>query len=288
MSRLFEFRFIILAPAIFFILLIGLYPFVNLLITSFQNITMFADDTSYSGFIHYERLFQDGRFWGAVMRTLLFTLVALPIQIALGLGMAFLFLNKMPFKQVLIAIILLPTVISPIVAGSTWRLMFDNRFGPINQILGWITGTDVELLWTVNLDLVWPAILVADVWQWTPFMFLLLLTALSGVDEEQLEAASIDGASKFRIFRLIILPAIMPVMAVAILIRGLDLVRLFDIVWTMTQGGPGTHTETISVYAYQVAFREFDVSYSAAFALIIIVVLTILVLGFLRLVEVER
>lgn len=288
MTRIFQFRYLILAPAIFFILLIGLYPFLKLLITSFQNITMFADDYGFAGFVHYARLFEDGRFWASVLRTIAFTAVALPVELGLGLAMAYLFLEKIPLKQVFVALILLPTVISPIVAGSTWRLMFDNRFGPINQIIGWFTGREVELLWTVDTSLVWPAILIADVWQWTPFMFLFLLTALSAVDQEQIEAASIDGASRLRTFYFIVLPAITPVMAIAVLIRGLDLVRIFDIVWTMTQGGPGTRTETISVYAYQMAFREFEVSYSAAFALVIIVVLTAMVLAFLRMVEVER
>ncbi|MAS06596.1 MAG: sugar ABC transporter permease [Ahrensia sp.] len=288
MTRIFQFRYLILAPAIFFILLIGLYPFLKLLITSFQNITMFADDYGFAGFVHYARLMDDGRFWASVLRTVVFTAIALPIELGLGLAMAYLFLERIPLKQVFVALILLPTVISPIVAGSTWRLMFDNRFGPINQIIGWFAGHEVKLLWTVDTSLAWPAILIADVWQWTPFMFLFLLTALSAVDQEQIEAASLDGASRWRTFRYIVLPAITPVMAIAMLIRGLDLFRIFDIVWTMTQGGPGTLTETISVYAYQMAFREFDVSYSAAFALAIIVVLTGVVLTFLRMVEVER
>jgi len=288
MTRIFQFRYLILAPAIFFILLIGLYPFLKLLITSFQNITMFADDYGFAGFVHYARLMDDGRFWASVLRTVVFTAIALPIELGLGLAMAYLFLERVPLKQVFVALILLPTVISPIVAGSTWRLMFDNRFGPINQIIGWFAGHEVKLLWTVDTSLAWPAILIADVWQWTPFMFLFLLTALSAVDQEQIEAASLDGASRWRTFRYIVLPAITPVMAIAMLIRGLDLFRIFDIVWTMTQGGPGTLTETISVYAYQMAFREFDVSYSAAFALAIIVVLTGVVLSFLRMVEVER
>ena len=288
MTRILQFRYLILAPAIFFILLIGLYPFLKLLITSFQNITMFADDYGFAGFVHYARLMEDERFWSSLLRTIVFTTVALPIELGLGLAMAYLFLERVPLKQVFVALILLPTVISPIVAGSTWRLMFDNRFGPINQIVGWFAGHEVKLLWTVDTSLAWPAILIADVWQWTPFMFLFLLTALSAVDQEQIEAASLDGASRWRTFRYIVLPAITPVMAIAMLIRGLDLFRIFDIVWTMTQGGPGTLTETISVYAYQMAFREFDVSYSAAFALAIIVVLTGVVLTFLRMVEVER
>ena len=206
----------------------------------------------------------------------------------LGYLLAILFLENMPFKRVFVAVLLLPTVISPIVAGSTWRLMFDHRFGPINQIISWIAGEEVKLLWTVDPFLVWPAILVAEIWQWTPFMFLILLAALSNLDKEQLEAAKIDGASHWLTFRKIVLPAIMPVLIIAILIRALDLFRVFDVIWTMTGGGPGTRTETITIYAYQMAFREFEISYSSAIALLVIVALTILVISALRRVEIAR
>jgi multiple sugar transport system permease protein len=214
--------------------------------------------------------------------------IALPIELVLGFLLALLFLEKLPFKQTLVAIILLPTIISPIVAGSTWRMMLDQRFGPINQIIGWLAGGEVKLLWTVETALVWPAILIAEVWQWTPFMFLLLLAALSNVDQEQLEAAQIDGASRWMTFRRIVLPAILPVMFIAVLIRALDLFRVFDVIWTMTQGGPGTFTETISIYAYKMAFREFEISYSAAIAFLVIFILTGIVVWALRRVEVAR
>lgn len=282
------FKYALLAPAIFLILFIGLFPFLQLIVTSFQNITMFEEDYSFNGFIHFARLFQDERLWGSILHTAVFTAVALPIELVLGFVLALLFLEYVPFKRTFIAIILLPTVISPIVAGATWRLMFDQRFGPINQVIGWFAGREVEILWTIQPLLVWPAILTAEVWQWTPFMFLLLLAALSNVDKEQLEAASIDGAGWWMVLRRVVLPAIMPVMFIAVLIRALDLVRLFDVVWTMTQGGPGTMTETISIYAYQTAFREFDISYSAAIAFLVILVLTIVVLAVLRRVELTR
>ncbi len=281
-------KYLLLAPAIFLILFVGLFPFLQLAVTSFQNITMFEEDYSFSGFIHFSRLFQDVRLWKSLLHTAIFTAVALPIELVLGFVLALLFLEHVPFKRTFIAIILLPTVISPIVAGATWRLMFDQRFGPINQIIGWIVGRDVKILWTIEPLLVWPAILTAEVWQWTPFMFLLLLAALSNVDREQLEAASIDGAGWWMTLRRVVLPAIMPVMFIAILIRALDLVRLFDVVWTMTQGGPGTRTETISIYAYQMAFREFEISYSAAIAFLVIFSLTVIVLTVLRRVEVTR
>jgi len=282
------FKYLLIAPAVFVILLIGLYPLIKLIVTSFQNISLFDNDTSYQGFINYARLFEDGRLWESLLHTIVFTVIALPIELVLGFLLALLFLEKLPFKQTLVAIILLPTIISPIVAGSTWRMMLDQRFGPINQIIGWLAGGEVKLLWTVETALVWPAILIAEVWQWTPFMFLLLLAALSNVDKEQLEAAQIDGASRWMTFRRIVLPAILPVMFIAMLIRALDLFRVFDVIWTMTQGGPGTFTETISIYAYKMAFREFEISYSAAIAFLVIFILTGIVVWALRRVEVAR
>ncbi|MGI9522353.1 MAG: carbohydrate ABC transporter permease [Hyphomicrobiaceae bacterium] len=287
-DREWVFKYTLIAPAVFVILLIGLYPFIKLIVTSFQNISMFDNDTSFQGFINYARLFDDGRLWESLLHTVVFTIVALPIELVLGYLLALLFLEKLPFKQTLIAIILLPTIISPIVAGSIWRLMFDQRFGPVNQIIGWFAGGEVTMLWTVDPLLVWPAILIAEVWQWTPFMFLLLLAALSNVDKEQLEAAQIDGASWWMTFRRIVLPAIMPVMFIAVLIRALDLFRVFDVIWTMTQGGPGTFTETISIYAYQMAFREFEISYSSAIAFLVILILTVIVIWALRRVEISR
>jgi multiple sugar transport system permease protein len=187
-----------------------------------------------------------------------------------------------------VALLVLPVVISPIIAGATWRLMFDNHFGPINQILSWIAGEDVAILWTVNPGFVYPAILIAEIWQWTPFMFLLLLAALSNVDPSLTEAARIDGAGFWTAFFRIMLPMIKPVVYIALLIRALDLFRLFDVVWSLTQGGPGTMTETISIYTYVQGFRQFEVSYAAAIAVMVIVMLSVLVMWALKRVEIAR
>jgi multiple sugar transport system permease protein len=137
-------------------------------------------------------------------------------------------------------------------------------------------------LWTVNPDLVYPAIVFCEVWQWTPFMFLILLAALSNVDKSLTEAAAIDGAGYWRTFFKIVLPQIWPVMAVAILIRGLDLVRIFDIIWALTAGGPGTMSETISVYTYIQGFQQFETSYTAAIAFLVILILTVIVVWSIR------
>jgi multiple sugar transport system permease protein len=215
----------------------------------------------------------------------LITAIALPLELVLGYLLAQLFLEKMPGRQVLIALLVLPTVLSPIVAGATWRLMFDVRFGPVGQIVSFLAGSPVSMLWTVNPNLVYPAIIICEVWQWTPFMFLLLLAALSNVDQSQLEAAELDGASYWRVLRQIIVPAIKPVIAVAVLIRGLDLFRIFDIIWALTQGGPGTRTETVSLYTYVIGFVQFDTSYTAAVAFLVIAILTVVVTWVLRRME---
>jgi multiple sugar transport system permease protein len=270
------------------LLLIGVFPLVYLLVVSFQGITMTETDTGFVGLRNYSMLFQDSRLWQALLHTVIFTAIALPIELILGLLLAQLFLDQLPGRQIFIALLVLPVVVSPIVSGATWSLMFDHRFGPINQIIGWIVGRETILLWTINPDLVYPAIIAAEVWQWTPFMFLLLLAALANVDASQLEAAAIDGAGYWRMFLRIVLPAIWPVMAIAILIRGLDLFRLFDIIWALTKGGPGTRTESISTFTYVKGFQQFETSYTAAVALLIIALLSVVVFMALKRVELSR
>jgi multiple sugar transport system permease protein len=283
-----NFKYLLVAPSIFVLLLIGIFPLIYLIVVSFQGVTMTEMDTSFQGARNYRLLIQDSRLWESLWHTLVFTAIALPIELVLGLAIAQLFVDKLPGRQVFIALLVLPVMVSPIVSGATWALLFDNRFGPINQVLSWISGQEVTLLWTVKPELVYPAIIAAEVWQWTPFMFLLLLAALTAVDKSQLEAAAIDGAGWWRTFFKIVLPAIWPVMAIAILIRALDLFRLFDIVWALTKGGPGTMTETISIFTYVKGFQQFETSYTAAVALLIIVLLSIVVLAALRRVELAR
>lgn len=283
-----NFKYLMIAPAVLVILLIGLFPVVYTLIVSMQNLTMMDEDTSFHGLLHYRQLMGDARFWQALLHTFIFVAVALPAELLLGLALAYLFLERMPGRQVFVALLVLPVVTSPIIAGATWRLLFDNRFGPINQVLGWIAGEPVTILWTVDPNFVYPAILIAEIWQWTPFMFLLLLAALTNVDQSQIEAAELDGAGFWRRFRTIVLPAIWPVMAIAVLIRALDLFRLFDVVWALTRGGPGTRTETISIYAYVMGFQQFETSYTAAMAFVVIVILAVTVTLALRRMEIVR
>ena len=282
------FKYVLIAPAVFILLLMGIFPLLYAVVVSFQRLSLSDQITDFQGLLNYSRLVHDMRFWNAVLHTGIITAVALPIQLALGLLLASHFLFDRPLKRLFVALLIIPAVISPMVAGSMWRLMFDDRYGPINQIIGWIVGERVSILWTIKPGLAYPAIIVCDVWQWTPFMFIILLAALANVDQEQLDAAAIDGASRWQAFRHVTLPAIWPVMMIALLIRGLDLIRVFDIVWQLTRGGPGTATETISIYAYLRGFHEFDTSYVGAMLVVLIIGLSALLIMALKRMEIAR
>ncbi|QEX24372.1 binding-protein-dependent transport systems inner membrane component [Hypericibacter adhaerens] len=283
-----NFKYLIVAPAILVLLLVGLFPLIYSAVVSFQGIGMIDQDTSFQGLLNYKALFRDARLWESLAHTLIFTAVALPIELALGLLLAHLFLEKLPGRALFIALLTLPTMISPIVSGATWRLLFDHHFGPINQIIAWFAGHQVPIIWIVNPNTVYPAILICEIWQWTPFMFLILLAALSNVDKSLLEAAELDGAPYRTVFRRIVLPAIWPVMSVALMIRGLELMRLFDIIWALTRGGPGTMTETVSIYTYVQGFEQFEISYTAAIAFLVIILLTAVVMWLLKRMEIAR
>jgi multiple sugar transport system permease protein len=279
---------IFVGPAVFVMLLVGLFPFLWAVAISFQNVTGSNPGGEWVGFANYQKLFSDARVWAALGRTLAILAVALPLELVLGLLLALHFQADRPLKRLFVALLVLPAVVSPMVAGSMWRLMFDHKFGPFNQIIGWLAGEPVVLLWVVKPHLALWAILIAEVWQWTPFMFIILLAALANVDREQLEAAEIDGSGRFRTFFRIVLPAIMPVLSVALLIRALDLFRIFDAVWQLTRGGPGTRTETLSIFMFVRGFQSFETSYTAALVVVLLILLSVAVTLALKRMEIAR
>ena len=283
-----NFKYVVIAPAVFVILFIGLYPVLYSLVVSFQNVSVLAKDYSFVGFLNYGRLFEDERLWESILHTGIITVIALPLELIFGLLLALLFLNQMPLRRLFVSLIIIPAVLSPIVVGSTWRLMFDDRFGPINAIIRMLFDERFSLPWVINPTWVYPALLITEVWEWTPFMFLMLYAALSNVDQSLQEAAEIDGASYWTVFFRISLPAIWPVMAIALIIRALDLVRLFDIVWILTRGGPGSLTETTSIYIYKRGFQQFQTSYTGAMVFLIVILLSVIIITALRRMKIAR
>jgi multiple sugar transport system permease protein len=270
-----HFRYVALSPAVLLLLLIGAFPVGYNLVLSFQNQTMFSTDQSFAGLANYRELLADARFWQSIGHTLIIAAVALPLQLALGLGMAQLFAGDLPGRRLFTALLLLPVVVSPIAAGAAWRLFLDNAYGPVNQIIGWLAGHPVKLLWTVSENLVYPTVILVEVWQHTPFVFLLSLAAILAVDRDQIEAAQIDGASGWTIFHRVVLPSIAPVVSMVMLIRFVDIMRIFDMVLALTEGGPGRRTETLSLYTYVLGFQDFSLSYTGAVAFVTIALMSL-------------
>ncbi|MCB2054113.1 MAG: sugar ABC transporter permease [Geminicoccaceae bacterium] len=276
------------APAVFVLVLVGLLPFLWSIWVSFLNLAGSTRSGDFVGLANYQKLLSDTKLWAALGRTFLIMAVALPVQLVLGMLLALHFQAERPGKKLFVALLALPAVISPMVAGSMWRLMFDHRFGPVNQMISAFTEKPVVLLWVVKGSLPFWSIVVAEVWQWTPFMFIILLAAIANVDRDQMQAAALDGAHRRHVFWYVVLPAIRPVLIIAVLIRALDLFRLFDVVWQLTKGGPGNRTETISVYMYIQGFQGFQTSYVAAIVVVLAIVLSSVLMLALRRVRLDR
>ncbi|MBT5241716.1 MAG: sugar ABC transporter permease [Rhodospirillaceae bacterium] len=230
---------------------------------------------SMNWFGQYGEIFQDGRFWGSIGRTFAILGIAVPIEFLLGLGLAMLFVQKFPGRPIFYSIMLTPMMIVPAVTGLMFFLLFQGT-GPINDMLG--LPQNYSWLQDINRSMI--TIIIADVWQWTPLMFLILLAGILGVPEDQLRMASILGAGKWTSFVRIVLPKMKTVMIIALVIRVVESFKIFDTVYIMTRGGPGVATETISLYIYKMTFADLEWSYVAAMGLFILVALSLLaVLG---------
>ena len=224
---------------------------------------------------NYLDVFTDITFWEALGRTFLIVGIAVPLEFLLGLGLAFLFLEEFPGKRIFHTILLTPMMIVPAIAGYMFFMLFQSN-GPINAFLSFVSGRAVSIGWLSSEVPAIAAVIVAEVWQWTPLMFLILLSGLVGMPEDQMRAAVMLGASFWQRFRYLIFPMLTPIIVIALVIRGMEAVKIFDSIFLMTQGGPAKATETLSIYMYKVAFQNLRWSYAAAAAMTILVIITII------------
>jgi multiple sugar transport system permease protein len=221
-------------------------------------------------FWNFYDLWYDARFVNSVVRTLFVVGVCTAIELGLALGLALLFMEEWPWKKVAVSLIILPMMIIPVDAANAFFMLF-NEHGPINHMISLVTGTAFEFSWLSHPVWAMVPIMLCEIWQWTPLMFLLLLTGLANLPENQVRAAVILGASPVRIFVKIMLPLLAPVIGVAMLIRSIEIFKIFDPIYILTRGQPGGATETISMYMYNGAFVYFRIGYIAAAALIVLV-----------------
>jgi multiple sugar transport system permease protein len=272
-------RWLMPAPAILILVLFTVAPFVRTIYLSFTHVKMGRKILiTWIGTENYSRLFNDDLFWIALRHTATFTIVAVLGELILGYMIALLLYGEVSrWRSLFRSLFLLPMVLSPVVIGITWRALLNPSFGWVNHLLGthqfqWL-GTPSHALYVLAM---------VDIWQWTPFMFLIILAGLQGLPTEVLEAARVDGASPIQLFIQVIWPIMLPITTVAVLLRSIDALKIFDLVYNLTFGGPGTSTETMSFYMYRLAFKSFDHGYAAAVSVFLSIVTTILVTLFLR------
>lgn len=227
-------------------------------------------EAGFVGFDNYsELLIWDTRFLYAVLRTVLISVICLSLEFAFGLSLAVLFLREFKGKSVLFSAFLTPMMILPVVVGYTFWMLFQSN-GPINQIITLIAGQGANIEWFRNSIFAILAVIVTEVWHWTPLFFLILLSGLNAIPENPVRAAVILGANPRQIFWKVIMPMLKPVITVAFVIRSMEILKLFDEVYMLTRGGPGSATETISLYIYKLAFNDFQLAYGAAAAFLVL------------------
>lgn len=266
-----------LAPAVLALLVIGIYPTIFALVTSFRryNITRPRDGFPFIGIENYQKVLTDQTFWDTLGLTFRFFLTVMPFQILLGIVIA-LMLHK-PGLGLLRSLarvsLVVPLATTYAVVGLIGRLVFNGNFGVANQMLGWFGVPAFDWLATTNGA--FAAIAIMDIWQWTPFCALIFLAGLSMVPVEVEEAARLETSSKVALLRYVQLPYLLPGLTAVLILRSADVLKLFDMIFTMTRGGPGTATELISIYIQRVGFRVFDMGTASAQA-ILLLILTIM------------
>src|SRR5689334_1046740 len=287
-----RFMLLLIAPAAAILLLFQVVPIVIGANASFRDWTLYDPKKTWVGLAHYSAVLTDRAFLTIVLpNTFVFMIVSVGASLVLGLALALL-LNRPPFRgqKLVQTVLLMPLMVAPVIAAIMLRWMFNDQFGIVNVVL---EGLGFEgQPWMAQRWTAFSVIVLTDVWLWTPWFTLLLLAGLQSLPRGPFEAAAIDGAGRWSVFRFVTVPLLRSVIVVCAVIRAIDAFRTFDIVWTLSGGGPGRSTELFSLYAYVYAFLNLDFGKGSAAAIIggvvILVVGLVLFRALNRLVEVSR
>lgn len=274
--------YLLVAPTVAVLFVLSIYPLFYAVKVSLQTGTGQSARWTLQNFT---RLAVDGFFLAALSHTLIYATVALTFEFLLGLGLALLLNREMRGRGLFRATVLVPLMLPPVVVGVVWRLMLNPNFGAINGTLKSMGIGTERLTWTASPKLAFASVIAVDVWQWTPFVFLVLLAGLQAIPQEPYEAARIDGSSAWQTFRHITLPLLKPAILIALLLRTMDLLRVFDQIFILTEGGPGFATETISLYIYRAAFRFGNFGYAVAMSFVLLILTNIISLLYIRLLQ---
>lgn len=226
---------------------------------------------SFVGLANYARLPTDPRFVEALWHTIVYSALAVILPVVFGTLAALVFHERFPLRGFLRGIFVMPMMATPVAIAVVWTMMFHPQLGVMNYLLS-LVGIPKQL-WVFDPATVIPSLVLVETWQWTPLVMLIVLGGLAAIPTEPYESAEIDGASHVQKFRYITLPLIGPFLMVAVIIRLIDALKSFDIIFAMTQGGPGTASETLNIYLYSTAFAYYDVGYGSAIAVVFFVLI---------------
>jgi multiple sugar transport system permease protein len=235
---------------------------------SLTNVDL-SGEGSWVGVANYRDLWSDSIFVRGYLNTLEYAAIGVPVQYVLGLTLAVFVSQFRRGRRALRLIILIPLMVAPLVVGFIWKTMLDSRLGPVDDLLRHLFGVAVP--WLTDEKLAFVSILIIDTWQWTPFMFLILFAGISSMPREPFEAAYVDGASRWRIFWDVTFPMLGPASIAAVLLRGIEAFKIFDVVYYVTGGGPGSVTTTTTLTAYFTGLRSGHVGYGAAMTVVLLI-----------------
>ena len=260
-------------PALVVISAVIVFPWVFTLWMSAHRWTL-GQEQSFIGFENYVRLASDARFWESLWHTLFYTVLSVVAPLFLGTLAALVFDAQFPLRGFLRGVFVMPMMATPVAIALVWTMMFHPQLGVLNYLLSFIHIGPLE--WIYNQSTVIPSLVLVETWQWTPLVMLIVLGGLAAVPREPYESAEIDGANAWQKFRYLTMPMIAPFLMIAVIIRSIDAVKSFDIIYAMTQGGPGTASETINIYLYNTAFAYYDIGYGSAMAVVFFIIIVAL------------
>ena len=277
-----NFKWLLVAPAVLLILALSVYPLLFSLWVLVVNYDFTVPGHAFVGLRNFTRVLADPVARWSIWVTVLLSTINVVIEFLLGLALALAMVRSFRGRGIIMSLLIIPLFISPVIVGQAWALLLQRPFGPTNFILSHILGREVTIGWLTEAPWNFIALILADVWQWTPFMFVILLAGLTAIPPNLYEAAELDGVGGWRAFWWITLPQLAPMILLALTFRILDAIRLFDTIYIMTGGGPGTNTYSSSFYLYTLGFTQFHLSEATAGAWIFLILTTFLITFLVR------
>ena len=264
------------APAVLIILAFSVYPLLFSLWVLFVNYDFQIPGHAFVGLQNFQQIIDDPLAWSSLGLTIALSVTVVAIEFVLGLALALAMVKTFRGRGIVMSILIIPLFISPVIVGQSWALFLQRPFGPADYLLSQLLGRQVEISWVGEVPWVYFSIVLADVWQWTPFIVLITLAGLQAVPRELIDAGRVDGANWWQIQRYITLPTIRAMLAIGLLIRLIDAFRNVDQIFVMTYGGPGVATSVLGFYTYLKAFKFFDMGYASALGIIMLFIISVL------------